>query len=208
MFGRRRHASLHGADRRRRRQRRAVRGAARKLGHVAHGHAVAPGAPAEDWSFDDGVVIEGDAGDTVFFTCTDSGSPPNRSPAPRATFINRYIAPTYRSRPRTGFCWRPAPAPSSPALALLATRVHVRGTRLRAERCAAPVRRRLPGLLRDGHGDAGQRRGVRGALARGELPKKERNLMLRRRPWSGRRAVRARRRGEPLMSLYCCDVAT
>ena len=45
-----------------------------------------------EWSFDDALRIDGAAGDTVFFHIhTLHGSTPNRSPAPRPTFINRYI---------------------------------------------------------------------------------------------------------------------
>ena len=112
-----------------------------KFGHLPHIDTPSHlGLPAEDWSFDDGLVIEGDAGDTVFFHIhTIHGSPPNRSPRPRATFINRYIA-------------------ADDYQAYFATDTDMR-VRARTE--------------------------YETALARGELPKKERNLILRgRRPWS------------------------
>ena len=50
--------------------------------------------PAREWSFADGLCVEGEAGDAIFFHIhTLHGSTPNRSSAPRATFINRYITP-------------------------------------------------------------------------------------------------------------------
>jgi len=112
-----------------------------KLGHVAHVDTPSHlGLPSSDWAFSDGLVIEGDAGDTVFFHVhTIHGSSPNRSPRPRATFINRYIA-------------------ADDYQAYFATDAAMR---------------------------AKAKADYEAALERGELPKKERNLMLRgRRPWS------------------------
>ena len=64
-----------------------------RLGHVPHVDTPSHlGVPAEEWSFSDGLRIDGRAGDTVFFHIhTLHGSTPNRSPNPRTVFINRYI---------------------------------------------------------------------------------------------------------------------
>ncbi|KAI6655484.1 Protein involved in biosynthesis of mitomycin antibiotics/polyketide fumonisin [Oopsacas minuta] len=46
-----------------------------------------------EWSFDDCILIEGNAGDTIFFHINlVHGSPPNHSDSPRPTFINRYLS--------------------------------------------------------------------------------------------------------------------
>ena len=55
------------------------------------------GLPFEQYNVDTPgmVVIEGKAGDSIFFhQYTIHGSPPNHSDKPRATFINRYTQPT------------------------------------------------------------------------------------------------------------------
>jgi phytanoyl-CoA hydroxylase len=64
-----------------------------KLGHIRHVDTPSHlGVPSNDWSFDDGVRIDGRAGDAVFFHVhTLHGSTPNRSPDARPVFINRYI---------------------------------------------------------------------------------------------------------------------
>ena len=59
------------------------------LGHIAPSHLGLP----PDWSFDDGLCVEGEAGDAILFQSIH-GSPPNRSTEARATFINRYWAAT------------------------------------------------------------------------------------------------------------------
>jgi phytanoyl-CoA hydroxylase len=63
-----------------------------RFGHIHHVDTPSHlGLPA-DWSFDDSVCIDGDAGDSIIFHVhTIHGSPPNRSDHPRATFINRYL---------------------------------------------------------------------------------------------------------------------
>ena len=63
-----------------------------RLGHVPHRDTPSHLGVGDEWSFDDALRIDGAAGDTVFFHIhTLHGSTPNRSPAPRPTFINRYI---------------------------------------------------------------------------------------------------------------------
>jgi len=65
-----------------------------------HGHAVCfrvdtpshLGVPSSEWSFDDALRIDGEAGDTVLFHIdTLHGSTPNRSPLPRPVYIHRYL---------------------------------------------------------------------------------------------------------------------
>ena len=66
-----------------------------RWGHLPHVDTPSHlGVPAREWSFADGLCVEGEAGDAIFFHIhTLHGSTPNRSSAPRATFINRYITP-------------------------------------------------------------------------------------------------------------------
>ena len=60
--------------------------------HRARRHAVAPRHLPPEWSFDDGLCVEGEAGDAILFHIhTIHGRPPNRSTEARATFINRYL---------------------------------------------------------------------------------------------------------------------
>lgn len=63
-----------------------------RFGHLEHVDTPSHlGLPA-DWSFGDGLCIEGQAGDSIIFHVhTIHGSPPNRSDQPRAAFINRYL---------------------------------------------------------------------------------------------------------------------
>ena len=62
------------------------------FGHLQHVDTPSHLGVGGEWSFDDAVRIDGAAGDTVFFHVhTLHGSSPNRSPAPRPSFINRYI---------------------------------------------------------------------------------------------------------------------
>lgn len=65
-----------------------------KHGHIPHVDTASHLGVSDEWSFDEALCVEGDAGDAVFFHIhTLHGSTPNRSAAPRASFINRYITP-------------------------------------------------------------------------------------------------------------------
>ena len=68
--------------------------ASHRLGHIRHVDTPSHlGVPSAEWSFDDALRIDGKAGDTVIFHLhTLHGSTPNRSPAPRPVFINRYLS--------------------------------------------------------------------------------------------------------------------
>ena len=62
------------------------------FGHLPHVDTPSHLGCSGEWSFDDALRIDGDAGDTIFFHIhTLHGSPPNRSPEPRPVMINRYI---------------------------------------------------------------------------------------------------------------------
>ena len=63
-----------------------------KNGHVEHVDTPSHLGLPDNWTFEDAVCIDGEAGDAVFFNIhTVHGSTGNTSPEPRASFINRYI---------------------------------------------------------------------------------------------------------------------
>ena len=63
-----------------------------RFGHIAHVDTPSHLGLPPEWSFDDGLCVEGEAGDAILFHIhTIHGSPPNRSTEARATFINRYL---------------------------------------------------------------------------------------------------------------------
>ena len=63
-----------------------------RFGHLPHRDTPSHLGVDSSWSFDDALRIDGAQGDTIFFHIhTLHGSTPNRSPSPRATFINRYL---------------------------------------------------------------------------------------------------------------------
>jgi len=63
-----------------------------RFGHLQHVDTPSHLGLPPEWTFGDGLCIEGEAGDSIIFHVhTIHGSPPNRSDQPRATFINRYL---------------------------------------------------------------------------------------------------------------------